>query len=86
MRVCFHKHFEKDYKKCSPKTCERFKKQLLLFFDDPFHPVLNNHALHGEWSDFRSIDVGGDYRALYRFINDEIVEFFAFDTHNNLYE
>ncbi|MFA6340853.1 MAG: type II toxin-antitoxin system mRNA interferase toxin, RelE/StbE family [Candidatus Paceibacterota bacterium] len=84
--MSFHRHFDKDYKKCSLKVREQFKKKLSVFFENPFDPSLENHALHGEWLDFRSINITGDYRALYHHASDEVVEFFAIDTHNNLYE
>ncbi len=86
MRVSFHKHFARRYKKCSEKVRVQFKKRLKLFFENPYHPLLENHALHGEWQKFRSINVSGDYRALYRHASDDIAEFFVIDTHSNLYE
>jgi addiction module RelE/StbE family toxin len=64
----------------------QFKKRLKLFIEDPHYPLLENHSLHGEWRKFRSINITGNYRALYRYINDDVTEFFIIDTHNNLYE
>jgi addiction module RelE/StbE family toxin len=85
MNVSFHKNFNKSYKKCSQKTQKQFKKRLKLFLENPHNPILVNHALHGEWKEFRSINITGDYRALYYHINNNLVEFFIIDTHNNLY-
>lgn len=85
MRVNFHKNFDKSYEKCSAKVQKQFKKRLKLFLENPYHPLLENHALHGEWKDFRSINITGDYRALYYHLDDENVEFFIIDTHNHLY-
>lgn len=85
MKASFHKHFSKSYKKCPIKVQKQFKKRLRLFLEDPYNPLLENHALHGQWQDFRSINVTGDYRALYYHLNDDIVEFFVIDTHSNLY-
>ncbi|MBI2591448.1 MAG: type II toxin-antitoxin system mRNA interferase toxin, RelE/StbE family [Candidatus Brennerbacteria bacterium] len=86
MKVNFHSRFNKSYKKCSIKIQAQFKKRLKLFLDNPYHPLLENHALHGEWRDFRSINVTGNYRALYHYLNNDTVEFFVIDTHSNLYE
>ncbi len=86
MRVNFHKHFSKSFSKCSTKVKAQFKKRLKLFLENPYHPLLENHALHGEWQDFRSINVTGNYRALYHHLDDDTVEVFAIDTHSNLYE
>ncbi len=86
MRVGFHKNFNKSYQKCSVKTQKQFKKRLKLFFESPYHPLLENHSLRGEWQNFRSINVTGDYRALYYYLDDDMVEFFVIDTHSNLYK
>lgn len=86
MKVSFHKNLDKSYKKCSAKAQAQFKKRLKLFLENPYHPLLENHALHGEWREFRSINITGDYRALYQYLNDGVAEFFIIDTHSNLYE
>ena len=86
MKVRFHRHFDKSYKKCSEKIRQQFKKRLRLFLEDPYNGLLDNHALHGEWKNFRSINITGDYRALYHYLDDQTAEFFLIDTHSNLYE
>ena len=85
MKVSFHNRFNKSYKKCPVKIQKQFKKRLKLFLENPYNPLLENHALGGAWQDFRSINVTGDYRALYYHLTDDIVEFFSIDTHSNLY-
>lgn len=85
MTILFHKNFSKNYKKL-PKTIKKqFKKRLKLFVENPFHPLLNNHALHGEWQNLRSINVTGDMRAIYQPVEDYTVKFVIIDTHSNLY-
>ncbi len=86
MKVSFHRRFNKSYKKCPLKVQKQFKARLKLFLENPYNPVLENHALYGKWSDFRSINITGDYRALYYYLNNNTVEFFIIDTHSNLYE
>ncbi|MBI2054953.1 MAG: type II toxin-antitoxin system mRNA interferase toxin, RelE/StbE family [Candidatus Sungbacteria bacterium] len=85
MKVLFHKNFDKNYQKLPKSVRDKFKKRLRLFITNPFNPLLNNHALHGEWRDFRSINVTGDFRAFYKPLNDTSVEFAIIDTHSNLY-
>lgn len=86
MRVNFHKRFNRSYRKCLIKTRVKFKQRLKLFLNDQYHPLLENHALYGEWQNFRSINITGDYRALYHYLDDDTVEFFIIDTHGNLYK
>lgn len=85
MNILFHKHFRKSYAKLPSKIKEQFKKRLVVFTEDQFNPILNNHALHGEWQVFRSINITNDFRALYQTIDRNMVEFFIIDTHSNLY-
>jgi addiction module RelE/StbE family toxin len=85
MKVSFHKIFNKGYKKCPLKVQKQFKKRIKLFLQDPHHPLLENHGLHGQWQDFRSINITGNYRALYYYLDEGAVEFFIIDTHSNLY-
>ena len=63
----------------------KFGERLLLFSKDMFHPLLNNHALRGIYKDTRSINVTGDYRALYTHDGEKVV-FIAIGTHSELYE
>lgn len=85
MKIRFHRNFRRNYAKLPTKVRSQFKKRLKLFLEDPFHPLLSNHALHGEWRQFRSINVTGDVRAPYRMLGDDVVEFGLIDTHGNLY-
>lgn len=85
MNILFYRHFTKAYKKLPYKIKKQFNMRLKLFAEDPFHPLLYNHALHGEWQHFRSINVTGDIRAIYQFINNDTAEFVLIDTHTNLY-
>ena len=91
MKASFHRNFKKSYRKLPPKIREQFKAKLRIFLSDPFHPLLNNHALHGEYAGIRSINITGDYRAWYgapvvspRGGNAEI-EFIIIGTHSELY-
>lgn len=85
MRVGFHRQFAKSFKRCPAQVQKQFKKRFRLFLAYPHHPLLGNHALHGEWKDHRSINITGDYRALYCHLDSDLVEFFIIDTHSNLY-
>ncbi|MBI4128863.1 MAG: type II toxin-antitoxin system mRNA interferase toxin, RelE/StbE family [Parcubacteria group bacterium] len=85
MKIVFHKHFEKKYTNLRPADKKRFKERSALFMHDPYDPVLNNHPLRGKYKGYRSINVGGDLRAIYTLINDDTAFFVAIDTHSNLY-
>lgn len=84
MKIDYHKDFIKSYKKLPKKTQNKFKERQLLFEKEEFDPLLNNHALKGKWWGYRSINVTGDIRAIFK-RDTESVLFVAIDKHSNLY-
>ncbi len=84
MTIVFHKDFKKKYIKLPPKIIEKLNDRLRLFGKDEFDPALNNHALKGKWMGYRSINVTGDMRAVFK-RDLESAFFVAIDTHSNLY-
>ncbi|MEK7586618.1 MAG: type II toxin-antitoxin system mRNA interferase toxin, RelE/StbE family [Patescibacteria group bacterium] len=84
MRVDYHRLFIKEHKKLQPKIRTAFQERLKIFFLNKFDPLLDNHSLGGEYSGCRSINVTGDYRAI--FIEDgELIKFLRINTHHELY-
>ncbi len=86
MFVKFQKDFKKDLKKLSKKSQERFFERLDVFVANPFHPVLNNHQLHGKLKSRRSINITGDIRAIYEQIDNNTVVFLIIAKHSELYD
>jgi len=85
MIIIFHKTFRKKYKKLRPSERRKCDGKLILFENDPFSPVLNNHSLRGQRQDCRSINIAGDLRAIFKLIGPGVVLFIDIDTHHNLY-
>jgi len=85
MRIRFHENFEKQYKKLREGQKKRVQERLFLFLENPFNPVLGNHPLKGKYKGYRSINITGDLRAVYKFINEQKYIFITIDTHSNLY-
>lgn len=85
MKIIFHKHFEKQFKKLSDNQKGVFYERLTLFNKDQFHNLLHNHPLRGNYTGYRSITIAGDLRALYKMIQKEVFIFIAIDTHDHLY-
>ncbi len=84
MEILLHPSFTRDFKKLEIGIRRRFVERKGIFKETPFHPLLNNHPLHGEWAGHRSINVTGDYRAIFYTSNDVCV-FVRIGTHNELY-
>ncbi len=51
-----------------------------------YHPMLNNHKLVGKYTGSRSINVTGDYRAIYEKRDSDSIYWAAIGTHSQLYE
>ncbi|MFH0891253.1 MAG: type II toxin-antitoxin system RelE/ParE family toxin [Candidatus Falkowbacteria bacterium] len=85
MFIDFKKDFIKSLDKAPVKIQAAFYKQIKIFELDPFCPVLRNHKLTGEFNSCRSIDITGDWRAIYEEKNEDIVVFLLLGTHSKLY-
>jgi len=85
MNIILHRNFEKKFIKLSAKIQESFRKRRDLFLENPLHPQLNNHPLTGDRKGHWSINVTGDWRAIYVFKGEDTVVFIDIDTHSNLY-
>ena len=86
--VQFHKRFWKRYAKLRAGEKKRCKERLKLFCADPAHPMLEDHPLTGRLAGYRSINIGGDLRAQYEFLDTERtrVYFVRLGTHSELYD
>ena len=86
IKTQFDKSFTKDSRRLQAGTKRKLAERLRLFVETPFHPLLNNHALKGNYAGLRSINITGDYRAIYQPTGTNIALFIYIDTHSNLYE
>lgn len=78
--------FKKKATKLPKKLKLILEERLLLFANNPFHTLLNNHALHGSLQSYRSINITGDYRLIYEDYSKDTVRLIDIDTHSNLYD
>ena len=85
MQVARSTRFKKNYRKLAAPIRARADRTILLFCNNPFEPILNNHPLHGEYRDRRSLDVTGDFRIVYREIVPGIALLINIGTHHELY-
>lgn len=89
MQVKFNRGFAKQYDKSPNKIKTAFNKRLHIFLQNQNHQLLNNHYLIGKWLGYKSINITGDWRAIYQeFIrdNENLIIFIALGTHSQLYK
>lgn len=85
MIIQYHKNFSKKYKKLSAKLQAKTQKQISLFINSPYAPQLRNHPLKGKYKNYRSINITGDWRAIFK-ENNIIIIFVELGTHSELFE
>ncbi len=84
MTILLHAKFEKKFDTLSQKVQDKFFDRVALFRENPFHPILHNHSVDHAYPGWRSINVTGDYRALFEEHKGGIV-FMKIGTHPELY-
>lgn len=87
MQIQFHKTFTKHFLKLDKKIQQKVKATINLFEQEPFHPKLHNHALHGDLFPQRALSVTADVRLI--FLESEqytLIIFIDVGTHAQLYE
>lgn len=86
MKIFLHRNLVRKYKKLSKKLQNQVKERRNLFVQNQYDPLLNNHALQGQWAGYRSINITGDVRIIYRLLREDVALFVDIDTHSNLYK
>ena len=86
MKAEYHKSFRRQFDRLPLKIQDKFEKNLNLFLQNQFYPLLKNHHLIGEYEGCRSINITGDIRAIfYMKMNGDAV-FINIGSHSELYE
>ena len=85
MIITYSRIFKKMFMKKDAWVQEKFSERLSLFVQNKNYSLLNNHSLDGVWAGCRSIDITGDFRAVYEELGYDHFEFVALGTHSELY-
>ncbi len=87
MQIEYSRRFVKELKRAPRKIQIAFRDRLILFLENRSFPILNNHALNGEMKNCRSINITGDWRAIYEDLeNGDVIFFIILGTHSQLYK
>ncbi len=87
-RIDFSKRFDRQFKKSPLEIKIAFRKRIKLFIQNPFDPQLRNHPLKGVLQGYKSINITGDWRALYSELKEKeeiIIVFEMLGKHSQLY-
>ncbi len=79
-----HKKFKKQYAKLPKAVKSKFLLRVEIFRENQSSSVLNIHQLQGNRYPLLSMNVTGDYRALFLIKKDTVI-FYEIGTHSELY-
>lgn len=80
-----NREFDKRYSKLDHKIQKKFKERRDLFKMEPNAKLLNIHKLSGKYEGMWSMNVTGDYRAIFDKQEAGIIIFIAIGTHSELF-
>jgi addiction module RelE/StbE family toxin len=86
MYFIFKKEFNRKHLKLSLKIRKQFEERLIIFNNEPNARILNVHKLSGKYEGMWSINVTGDYRAIFDKQEGGLIIFIAVGTHSELFE
>lgn len=87
MNINYHKNFIKQFKlriEPNPKLDKKLHQRLNLFVSDRTNPLLKDHQLSGDKSEYRAFSVTGDIRVIYKQSGNGIM-LYAIGSHNQVY-
>jgi len=88
MNIYYSDSFKKAFKKrfsFNKRLIKKIKERILLFQQNPYHPILKTHRLIGAKKDLFSFSVTGDVRIIFFYKDEESVVFIDIGSHNQVY-
>lgn len=85
MRTVGDKVFDRQYKKLPRNLQDRLWERLAILIEDESSPLLHDHKLKPPYDGYRSINITGDYRLVYKKLDAETYYLRAIGTHHELY-
>ena len=78
--------YKRQFKKLPRDLQTKVMERLALFVQNEMHPLLDNHPLKFDWEGYRSINITGDYRVIFKKASETLVRLEAVGTHSELYD
>lgn len=85
MEVLFTDRFKKRFNKLSTKIQEKFENRFEIFLKNSNNPILKVHPLKCNLLGLRAFSITGDYRVIYKIIDQDTVKLVDIGTHNQVY-
>lgn len=85
MRLIHDRVFERQLRKLSQELQDKLAERLNLLICDASNPLLSDHKLGPPYESYRSINITGDYRLVYKRLDQNTYYLRAVGTHHQLY-
>ena len=85
MKVFLNTLCMRQYKKLPQDIQRKFNERVDLLLENPRNPLLRIHKLKGEKKPLMSMNVTGNYRALFTREDKDTITFHEIGTHSQLY-
>ncbi len=82
MKILYKPTFLRQYKKLPKNLQKEVKEKINLFEDDPSHPFLKTHKLHGPLKGSYSFSVNYKYRIVFEYTKEGDAELLAVGDHS----
>jgi len=86
MNILYTKKFKKGFQKLKDGEKKKFVARIEIFMENTYSPLLSNHPLHGKYIGYRSINITGNFRVIYKELDRETFLFAEIGTHTELYK
>lgn len=81
MEIVVTPHFKREAKRLPLHLRPQIQERLRIFQDNPFHPSLKTHKLHGEFHGFWSFSIDRRIRVIFEF-TDGLAVFHSIGDHS----
>lgn len=85
MRIVYERPFGRQYKKLTKDLQDKMWERFALLVREPAHQLLYNHKLNPPFMGYRSINITGDVRLVYKKGDAETYYLRAVGTHHQLF-
>jgi len=84
-QLVFGRKFLRSVEKLDSKLKPKLKSSLDLLLKDPFHPLLHTKLLTGELSGSYSFRISRDYRVIFKFLSDNVIQLIDVGDRKDIY-
>lgn len=81
-RINYSTKFEKELLNLPRRVQQTFLEKEGLFLENVFHTSLDTHKLHGKYKKYWAFTITSQYRIMFEFAKNGVVNFINIGTHN----